>query len=329
MPKLEPKVIQKELEAGKLRPVYFIFGEERMKSRELQRRIEKAVLADGVRNDFNYERLDGGEVGIEAVLDAGQSFSLMGGAKCVVVKNSEDMKNLDPLVEYLQSLGTTEPTDASELSSVMIFISKSFDGRKKASKVISDLAAVIPCEAVVEQDRDPWLEYLAKRRGIVLSPEEKESLRGLDPWSLDMVDQELAKLELVADFKELRSEVLLSGVSLYARDEFMNAIFSRNQKKAMELVHRFDQDMETQLPFLGLLAWNLRHLKLFILEQETRSRSTEKRNPFLQRNLDRWKPHWNLKSVQAFEHALFEIDFSLKNTRLDSRALWLNTLIHL
>ena len=39
MPKLEPKVIQKELEQGVLWPVYWLYGQERMKSRELFKRI--------------------------------------------------------------------------------------------------------------------------------------------------------------------------------------------------------------------------------------------------------------------------------------------------
>ncbi len=324
MPKMEPKLIQKELEAGKVRPVYFIFGAERMKSRELVKRIQKAVLQGEAPNDFNLEKLDASEVGLETVLDAAQSFSLMGGVKLILVRNTEEVRNLDPLADYLKGLPNTDPAPVSELTSVVVFLSKSFDGRKKASKVIQDEGAVVPCEEVVEQDREPWIEYLSKRRGIVLTNDERLTLRGLDPWSLDIVDQEIAKLELIADEASLRSQSLLSGVSAYARDEFIDALFCRDGKRALALKHLFTEDMEVQLPFLGLLAWNLRHLKLFILEQETRSRSTERRNPFLQKNLDRWRKFWTLKTIEKFEHELFEIDFSLKNTRLLGAGLWMN-----
>ncbi|MBC7397473.1 MAG: DNA polymerase III subunit delta [Bdellovibrionales bacterium] len=327
MPKLEPKIIQKELEASKLRPVYFIFGPERMKSRELVKRIQKVALKGAPPNDFNFEKLDGGEAGMEGILDAAQSFSLMGGTKLILIRNAEEVKNLDGLGDYLKSLGATDPAPVETFSSILIFLSKNFDGRKKASKTIQDLGAVIPCEEVSEQDREPWIEYLSKRRGVTLSPDERLTLRGQDPWSLDIIDQEISKLELVGEDAGLRAESLMSGVSAYARDEFIDALFCRDQKRALKLVHLFTEDMEVQLPFLGLLAWNLRHLKLFILEQETKSRSSERRNPFLLKNLERWRKHWSLATIQLFEHELFTIDFSLKNTRLLGKGLWLNAVL--
>jgi DNA polymerase-3 subunit delta len=326
MPKIEPKALQKELDSGKVRPVYFLYGPERMKSRELVKRIIRAALAGAEPNAFNLEKLDAGESGVEAILDATQAFSLGGGTKVVWVRNAEDLKNLEPLAEYLKSLPFTLPVDPSELPSVLVLVSKNFDGRKKASKAITESAAVAECEEVAEQDREPWIDYLAKRRGVTLDPAERITLRGLDPWSLDIVDQELQKLELIGTDLELRSQALLSGISAYARDDFMDAIFTRDLKRALSLQHLFCADMEVQLPFLGLVSWNLRHLKLFLLEQDSRSRSGEKRNPHLLRNLERWRKHWDSTSLRKLEHSLFTIDFSLKNTRLLSPALWTEML---
>jgi DNA polymerase III delta subunit len=322
MPKIEPKLIQKELDGGKIRPVYWIYGPERMKARELIKRVQKTVLGDAAANDFNFEKLDASEVSLETVIDAAQSFSLMGGVKLLLVRNAEDFKQLEPLVEFLKQLPSTDPAPVSELSNVVVFISKSFDGRKKTSKQIQDLAVIIQCEEVADQDREPWIDYLSKRRGLVLKPEERLLLRGLDPWSLEIADQELSKLELVAHEDDLRSQVLLSGVDSHARDEFIDAIFCRDEARSLKWMHLFSEEMEVQLPVLGLICWNLRHLKLLILEQETRSRSPEKRNPYLMKNLERWRKHWNLASIQKLEENFFQIDFALKNTRLLGRGLW-------
>ncbi len=327
MPKIEAKALQKELDAGKVRPVYFLHGPERMKSRELVRRILRAALAGVEPNAFNFEKLEAGEVGVERVLDATQGFSLGGGVRVILVRNVEDWKNLDPLGDYLKPLPESEAVDPAELQSVLVLVSKSFDGRKKASKAILESAAVTECEEVQEQDREPWVEYLAKRRGIRLEANERLTLRGLEPWSLDIVDQELAKLELVGGDLDLRAQALLSGVSAYARDDFIDSIFCRDVKRALGLHHLFCSDMEIQLPFLGLLSWNLRHLKLYVLEQETRSRSVEKRNPYLLKNLERWRRHWNTSSLRRLEQGLFGIDFSLKNTRLLPTGLWTDLLV--
>ena len=322
MPKIEPKLIQKELDGGKIRPVYWIHGPERMKARELIRRIQRTVLGDAPVNDFNFEKLDASEVGIETVIDAAQSFSLMGGIKLLLVRNAEELKNLDPLVDYLKQLPSTDPVAPSELSNVVVFVSKGFDGRKKTSKAIQDLAVTLLCEEVSDGDREPWIDYLSKRRGLVLSPSEKMAMRGLDPWTLEIADQELSKLELVGEDDQLRAQVLLSGVDSHARDEFIDAIFCRDQARALKHVHLFSEEMEVQLPLLGLVCWNLRHLKLLMMEQETRSRSPEKRNPYLMKNLERWRKHWSLASIQTLEESFFAIDFSLKNTRLLGRGLW-------
>lgn len=326
MPRLEAKIIQKELDSGKLRPVYWIFGPERMKSRELMKRIQKAALGDQAPNDFNFEKHDGSDADTATILDAAQGFSMMGGTKVIQVRNADDLKQQESLVEYFESIPHHDPVDPAELSSVVVFISKSFDSRKKTSKKIQELVATIPCEEVSEQDREPWIGYLAKRRGITLKPEEQTVLRGLDPWSLEIVDQELAKLELVADEESLRQQVLLSGVDAFARDDFIDALFCRDKKRTLKWMHLFCEEIEIQLPILGLVSWNLRHLKLLLIEEKTRSRSGEKRNPYLQRNLDRWKRFWTLESIQEFEHGLFEIDFSLKNTPLMGKGLWTSLL---
>ena len=330
MPKLEPKVIQKELESGKIRPVYFLYGKEQMKSRELLKRIQKTVLKGDAPNDFNLEKWDASQVGFESITDAAQSLSLMGGTKLVIARNVDEVKNLDPLVDYLKSI----PSGASanlvdDWSAVLVLLSKNFDARKKTSKSILEFAAVVPCEAVEDQDREPWIDYLTKRRGLILSESERLALLGLDPWSLEIVDQEIGKLDLLGDNPSLREQALLSGVNANARDEFIDAIFCRDTKRAYSLMHLFSKDMDVQLPFLGLLSWNFRQLKSFMMEQADRSHSAEKRNPYLMKNLSRWKNYWTLQSLHELEHALFRIDFSLKNTRLLSLGLWTDALIRI
>jgi DNA polymerase III delta subunit len=164
---------------------------------------------------------------------------------------------------------------------------------------------------------------------VTLNERELLSLRGLEPWTLDMVDQELSKLELLGNDPALRQDALSNGVSSFAQDRFMDAIFTRNPKIAFELMHLFVGDMETLLPFLGLVSWNVRQLKLYLLEQDEGASPQARRMPRLQENLDRWKRFWNRRSIQLFEHSLFEIDFSLKNTRLSAFGLWSELIMDL
>ena len=313
MPKLEPKFIQKELESQRVRPLYWIHGPERMKIRELVKRIEKTALGDAGKSEFNYEKLDGSDYTLDGVLDSFQSLSMLGGLKLIVVHHADELKNMDAFPAFLKNFGSTDPVNPSELSSVVVFLAKGFDSRRKWAKAFQDSGAVVLAEEVAEQDREPWIDYMAKRRGMVITGPEKALLRSLEPWSLEIIDQEISKMDLVKDDSALREEVILSGVDAHARDEFIDALFSKDHARALKWVKRFGEDMDMQLPILGLIAWNLRHLKVLLIEQETRSRSPEKRNPYLMKNLDRWKKAWTVRSLQRLEEQLFLMDFSLQH----------------
>lgn len=321
MPKLEPKQIQKELESGKLWPVYWLYGQERMKSRELLKRIRNAALGEeGAGLGFAEENLDGSDVTAVQILDAAQSLSLGGGLRLVVVRDAHQVKEAEQLAPLLGP-----PARKDELTSVCVFLSKDLDGRKKFSKVLLEKAAVVPCEEIPEEERDAWIQYLAKRRGLTLSPTLVMQLRSLDPWSLDIIDQELEKYSLALELSENESaaaEVLLGGLSSeHGTDAFLNAFFSRNLKKSLEILDSFVNSPDQSLPLLGLLGWNTRFLALLITDRERGTR-TVKLNQFLAERLKRWTTNWSLDEMIALQSALSELDFEVKQTSRLPVGLW-------
>ena len=84
MPELQPKQIQKELGEGRYWPVYWIHGAERMKSRELLRRIRRSLFpeAEGpLGSSLCEEVLDGQDVTADQVLESAQSLAMGGGPR--------------------------------------------------------------------------------------------------------------------------------------------------------------------------------------------------------------------------------------------------------
>src|SRR5690349_9604914 len=147
MPKLEPKAVDRELAQGRVWPVYWIFGNEKWKIRELVEKI-RFTLTKGVQGGFNWNEilLDGAEVSSEEVLDAALSSPLGGGVIGVIVRNAQSLKNPEILSQLLGS-----SILLSEATSVCVCISKDLDGRKKFSKILLEKAAVVPCEEVPEK----------------------------------------------------------------------------------------------------------------------------------------------------------------------------------
>src|SRR5690348_14650075 len=98
MPKLEAKQIQRELETGKVRPVYWLYGPEKMKVRELIRRIRRAMgLDEKSEKTWSLEILDAADVETAQVLDTCQNLSLDAKTKLVQVNHAELLKDVEVL----------------------------------------------------------------------------------------------------------------------------------------------------------------------------------------------------------------------------------------
>ncbi len=318
MPKFEPKSIQKDLEAGRLWPVYWIYGGEAMKSRELVKRIRRSALClkeesgketseNNFAAAFNETVLDAQECDVGTVLDAAESLALGGGTRFVLVKQAHLLKQPEALERVLG-----KPTEKSgTLSSVMVLLSKDLDQRKKFSKTLVEKAAVVECAEIEDQDREPWIQYLAKRKGLILTEKEIALLRVMDPWSLDSVDRELEKLELASS--DERAEVLLGGVQVAGGDEFIEAFFSKNQAAALSMVRSFAEQPEISLPLLGLLSWNVRMLALILKDKQAGTREA-KLGSFMQEKFARFARAWSLSEMAELQSGLRAIDFTVKQT---------------
>ena len=295
-----------------------------MKSRELLKRIRKTALPETENGAVGFfgmseEILDGGETDAGSVVEAAQSPSLGGGLRLIVVRDAHAMKNPELIAELFGERKARE-----ELMSVCVFLSKDFDQRKKISKTLLEKAAVVPCDDVAENEREAWIHYLAKRRGVTLSNEMAVQLTSLDPWSLDIIDQEMEKFTLDPTQS---GETFLGGLAAgTGSDVFLDAFFSRDLKRTLRTVENFAEQLDEALPLLGLFAWNVRHLALVLADQKAGTRVV-KMNPYAADKLRAWSRHWSLEEAMDLQRRLEELDFGLKQTPLLPIGLWSDLVI--
>jgi DNA polymerase III delta subunit len=320
MPKLEPKAIQKELEQDQIWPVYWIYGSEKMKSRELVKRIRKAVLGESTSVlGLSEESMDGPGLEAASVVDAAQSPALGGGTRLIVIRDAHALKNPDSLAELFGPRQSKE-----NLSNVCVFLSKDFDARKKISKLLADKAAVVACEEIPENERDAWIQYLAKKKGVTLRDDSLVQLASLDPWSLDIIEQELEKFSLDPSQS---GDVFLGGSAPgTGSDSFLDALFTRNLRQSLMIVEGFAGQPELALPLLGLFAWNVRHLGLLLADEKAGTRVV-KLSPYIADKLKAWTRHWSLEEVLALQSKLQELDFNLKQTPLLPVGVWSDLVV--
>lgn len=306
MPTLEPKAIQSELTQGFLWPVYWLHGGESMKARELTKRIRSTVGA----SSLNEEVLDAENVEEADILDRAQSLALGGGTRMLVIQNAHALSEpglLEPLLGPRAKL--------KDLSSVCVFVSKDLDQRRKFTKTLLQKAAVVPVTEVPESERPAWIDYLAKRRSIKLSEASLTQLRAMDPWSLDLMDQELSKLEIFNGTLQEQVQILSGdGSDQLDRFGFIEDFMMRRHDRVLAQLKLFASDPDIALPLVGLLAWNLRQLWMGLQGQRPTS--------YFQNQFDRWKRVWNLHELQFVQEGLSQLDYDLKQSGLHPLGLW-------
>jgi DNA polymerase III delta subunit len=305
VPKIDSQLILQEIKSGSLRQGYWIYGPERMRARNCIDQILKAHLGEGFRADPNLDRLEASEVSAIEALERSQGMSLFGGRRAVLVTGAEQLKGVDEDTPW--PIAEKTPIDA--VDSVVIFWSKSFDGRKKTSKKILKALAVVECAEIAERDREPEIERLARAREVRLTDQELGMLIALDPWSLDLVDRELDKLTLWEG--DLNHRVnLIAGVGRFQiQDAWIDSVFLKKPHIFRELTQTIAEELALLLPLLGLLSWNQRELRKYLIDPGAQ------RSPFLARKFAGWKRNWSESELDQLGAILFRVDWSFKSSR--------------
>lgn len=303
--RFNPKEISQQLEAGQFWPVYWLVGPEDLKARELAHRIETTLTEERI-NPFQTQRFDGREVSAVEIIETAQAIPLGGGIPIVWVRHADQLKQVE-LLESLYGSNTTR----EKLPFICILRAESWDRRRKWCSAAEKKTAWISCEAVNDADRPVWVEFLAKRAEVTLSPTEVTFLRSLEPWSLDRVQSEIEK-------KSIDPSVTLDGdeAHVLSTDAFLEAFFTRNIPELQKAARTLAEHPEHSIPLLGLLAWNVRTLVLY------QSRQAPKLHPKVEARFRVWASHAPASHWIRVSHLLADLDLHSKHSPLSSLGLW-------
>lgn len=319
MPKQTTQQLAADLKKGALWPVYWIVGPEALRVREARKRIE-AELSARWGQELVVEKFDASEAGMSsaAILESAQSLSLLGRAKLLIIRDAHALKEAEALRELWGI--QRGPQSAEELAVVVVGLSKDLDLRKKWSKELIENAAIIECPEIKENEREAWVRVLIEKRGLnaeFFSSREGAlwiaQLAGQEPWSLDVVDQELAKWE-ISGTDALKQ---MEWSSHRASHRFLQAYFSRDRKLALSLLPYFVQQADEVFPLIGLMTWNLR-----LLLQWAATSQAPKLNPWVADQMRQWKSKWSTEGLTAAVSGLLEVDVALKQKPLETLGVW-------
>ncbi|MEM6996853.1 MAG: DNA polymerase III subunit delta [Myxococcota bacterium] len=172
-----------DLAAGKLQPVYLLYGSEPAPIREHLQAVRAAVLSPGT-EAFNHERFAGRELdGIGRVLEACAQLPMMADHRLVELSDPEAVGKgkaasgaakaaLDALTKYIAAPSPT---------TVLVISSFGIDGRSRLVGAMKKKGLVALRFEALKRDTDAvsWLLEHAKRHDIALSRRSAMRLVGL------------------------------------------------------------------------------------------------------------------------------------------------------
>ena len=225
-----------DIKSRKFKPVYFLMGEEPYYIDLISDYIEENVL-DEMEKEFNQTVMYGRDVDTASVINAAKRFPMMAPMQVVIVKEAQNLGNIDQLEHYLK-----QPQPSTLL--VICYKYGKLDKRKKVYKMLGNVGVVFTSNKIRDYKMGEWISNYCRNSGLSITPKSSQMLAEFLGADLSKVVNEIEKLKLVMpkDSKEITPKLIEEyiGVSKdYNAFELLEALASRNVMKANRIVNYF------------------------------------------------------------------------------------------
>ncbi len=216
-------------------PVYFLTGDEPYFIDMISDTIENEALDEADRA-FNQIVLYGRDVDVETIANHARSFPMMGERMVVIVKEAQDVKNLEEFEKYLDTIPETTLL-------VFAYKYKKFDKRKTLAKKIDKKGVWFESKKLYDSNIPGWIQNYLKGEGYSITPKANQMLADYLGTDLHKIANELKKLIIALPKKKSIDDADVErniGISKdYNGFELQNAIGSRDVLKANRIVNYF------------------------------------------------------------------------------------------
>ena len=227
--------ILSEIHKKNFAPVYFLTGEEPYFIDMISDTIENEALDEADRA-FNQIVVYGRDVDVETIANHARSFPMMGERMVVIVKEAQDVKDLESFEAYLDTIPETTLL-------VFAYKYKKFDKRKALAKKIDKKGVWFESKKLYDSNIPGWIQNYLKGEGYSITPKATQMLADFLGTDLHKIANELKKLTIALPRNKSIDDADVErniGISKdYNVFELQNAIGSRDVLKANRIVNYF------------------------------------------------------------------------------------------
>jgi len=227
--------ILSEIHKKNFAPIYFLTGEEPYFIDMISDTIENEALDEADRA-FNQIVLYGRDVDVETIANHARSFPMMGERMVVIVKEAQDVKNLENFEAYLDTIPETTLL-------VFVYKYKKFDKRKTLAKKIDKKGVWFESKKLYDSNIPGWIQNYLKVEGYSITPKATQMLADFLGTDLHKIANELKKLIIALPKNKSIDDVDVERNIGISKDfnvfELQNAIGNRDVLKANRIVNYF------------------------------------------------------------------------------------------
>ena len=234
--------ILKELRAKQYRPVYYLMGEEPYYIDLIADYITDNILTE-TEKEFNLTVVYGADVDIATVINAAKRYPMMSEHQVVVVKEAQNIRNMEELSYYLQ-----KPL----LSTILVICHKHgvLDRRKKLAAEIEKTGVLFESKKVKDAQLPAFITSYMKRKGIDVEPKATAMLADFVGADLSRLTGELEKLiiTLPKGHTRVTPEQIEKNIGIskdYNNFELRSALVEKDVLKANKIIKYFEEDPKT------------------------------------------------------------------------------------
>ena len=231
--------IIKELRNKQFRPIYYLMGEEPYYIDKISEYIATTILTEAEK-EFNQTILYGSETDIATVITTAKRYPMMSEHQVIIVKEAQNLKNIDDLCYYLQKPLT---------STILVLCHKNgvLDRRKKVTSLIEKCGILYESKKIKESQLPNFIANYLKKKGITIEPKAAEILSEFVGADLSRLTGELEKLIITLPQGQIRitPEQIEKNIGIskdYNNFELKSALIEKNIFKANQIIKYFEEN---------------------------------------------------------------------------------------
>ena len=232
----EAKQIVIDIKSGKIKPIYFLMGEEPYYIDKISDYIEQNVLNEADKG-FNFMSLYGRDVTIDDIVGHAKRYPMMADRQVIIVKEAQDLsRTIEKLAAY-----ASNPQETTML--VVNYKYKKIDKRKALYKAIKKIGVVFESKKLYENQVSDWIVRVLASKKISIIPKAAQMLVEFLGTDLSKISNELDKLQIVLpNTNQITPELIEENIGIskdYNNFELRKATGKRDVVKAYQIVNYF------------------------------------------------------------------------------------------